>query len=367
MRSAIVIGGGPAGSTASILLSRAGWRVTLIEQHRFPRDKVCGECLSAFGAAVLDRAGLLAPLLSRGAVRLDRTLLHAPSGATAQAPLPRPMWGITRAVLDCVLLDAAKSAGVALLQPARCEALAPGDRPVARVRDLSSNDVRAYEADVILVADGKSALLNGRPPPPTSDLGIKSHFENVDGPRDAIELFGLADCYGGLAPVEGDRWNAALSVPAARVRQHRGDLACLFAELMEENPTLRRRLSRARRLGPWLASPLPRFGVRPKWPPNVIPVGNAAAAIEPIGGEGMGLAMRSADLAAEALVAARGRWTSSAARVLERGYRRLWAARRLSCRAGAMVASSRLPATATAAIVARAPALLRAGMVLMGK
>ena len=61
---------------------------------------------------------------------------------------------------------------------------------------------------------------------------------------------------------------------------------------------------RRRRVGPWLVSPLPRFSVARRWPERVIPVGNAAAALEPIGGEGMGLALRSAELAAAALAEA---------------------------------------------------------------
>src|SRR5215207_8639870 len=153
MNSAIGIGAGPAGSVAAILLARAGWSVTLIEQHRFPRDKVCGECLSALGADVLRRLGLFDDVLSRGAVRLDRALLHAPSGITVDAPLPRPMWGISRTALDGLLLDAASRAGARVLQPARCEALA-GPAPYNQVRDLVTNRFEKLEADYVLVADG---------------------------------------------------------------------------------------------------------------------------------------------------------------------------------------------------------------------
>ena len=361
MRTAIVIGGGPAGSTASILLSRAGWRVTLVEQHRFPRDKVCGECLSALGAEVLGRHGLFERMLARGAIRLTRTLLHAPSGTTVAAALPRPMWGISRVVLDGLLIDEARRAGAAVFQPARVESVEPGARPAVRLRDLVTNAVERLEADVLLVADGKSALLNGGPPPPTGDLGIKTHFENVDGPRDAVELFGLSDCYGGLAPIENNRWNAALSVPAARVRHHRGDLALLFSELVQENPTLRRRLAGARQCGPWLASPLPRFSVRHRWPEGVIPVGNAAAAIEPIGGEGMGLAIRSAELAAADLC------TSLGQRKLRTRYRQLWRVRSGACRWAGSVASNRRWSPRAASLLGAVPGLLRAGTALMGK
>ena len=65
----IIIGAGPAGSMAALLLARAGLPVTLVEQSQFPRDKVCGECISADGWDVLDRAGLTGELIDAGEAR----------------------------------------------------------------------------------------------------------------------------------------------------------------------------------------------------------------------------------------------------------------------------------------------------------
>jgi 2-polyprenyl-6-methoxyphenol hydroxylase-like FAD-dependent oxidoreductase len=370
-RDAIVVGAGPAGSVAALLLARAGWRVTLLEQHRFPRDKVCGECLSALGADVLRRLGLFDPLLRLAPVKLLRTALHAPGGASVVTRLPHPMWGVSRVALDGLLLDAARAAGVSTVQPARAEALTPGPRPAVRVRDLLTNAVTTLAADHVLVADGKAALPGDAPPPPTQDLGLKAHFTGVahDGPADCIELFALSGCYGGLAPIEGGRWNAAFSVPAARVRRHRGDLSAVFAELVSEHVTLSRRLAHARRIGPWLASPLPRFAVRPSqdWPRDVTPVGNAAAAIEPIGGEGMGLALRSAELAAEALIRAGHSGQADVRRALSRSYQRLWRTRSAACRLAAVAVSSRRRADAVVPLLSAAPAALRPVLSIMGK
>jgi 2-polyprenyl-6-methoxyphenol hydroxylase-like FAD-dependent oxidoreductase len=364
VRTALVIGGGPAGSVAALLLARRGWAVTLIEQHRFPRDKVCGECLSALGADVLRRAGLFEELLQRRPVRLARTSLHAPSGACVTTDLPRPMWGVSRTVLDGLLLDAARREGVTIRQPARAERVEPGKRPSVRVRDLETNVVEQLGADVVIIADGKAALFGDGPPPPTGDFGIKAHFTGVDGPTDCIELFGTADCYGGLAPIEGGRWNAAFSVPAERVRKNRGDLDVTFAGLVAENVTLARRLASAKRVGPWLASPLPRFRVRTDWLENVIPVGNAAAAIEPIGGEGMGLGMRSAELAARAIAEAR-RWGPAEADGLKRAYQRLWRTRQAACRFAAVAISSGRYADRFMPLVRAMPSAIRPMMALM--
>jgi flavin-dependent dehydrogenase len=268
------------------------------------------------------------------------------------------MWGISRTALDVLLLSAAARAGATVLQPARCEKLHPGEPPSVSIRDLASNAVDRLTADWILVADGKSALLNGRAPPPTDDFGIKTHFEHVDGPRDAIELFGLTGCYGGLAPIEGGRWNCALSVPAERVRRHHGDLGRLFAELVGENAALKRRLAGARQVGAWVASPLPRFRVRDDWPAGVIPIGNAAAAIEPIGGEGMGLALRSAELASRTLI-------DLPARNLRHTYATLWRKRQIACRFAATLASSPAWANMLAPALRAAPWVLRPALSLM--
>ena len=62
-------------------------------------------------------------------------------------------------------------------------------------------------------------------------------------------------------------------MPAGRLKQHRGDVESLFAEITSENRTLARRLFHARRVGHWLAAPLPRFAVRRRWDERVIPIG----------------------------------------------------------------------------------------------
>jgi flavin-dependent dehydrogenase len=316
---ALVIGGGPAGSLAAMLLARGGWRVTLVEQHRFPRDKVCGECVSSLGIDVLARHGVLCD-----GVPLRRTSFHGRNGESAMVDLPRPMLGVSRAVLDSYLLDAAEAAGVVVLQPARCESL-------TTVRSLVDNALTELTADITILADGKAALTADRPPP-TGEFGMQAHFAGVDGPTDAIELFAVDGHYGGLAPIQGALHNWSFAVPAHRLQ---GDLDALFGQIVSENLTLADRMRRARRVGEWNTSPLPRFGVQSHWPAKVIPVGNAAAAIEPIGGEGIGLALRSAELAVQALLS--GSYDPA---TLRARYRELWTPRRLACRMAGIAMSS---------------------------
>lgn len=359
----VIIGAGPAGSVAALLLARSGWSVTIIEQHRFPRDKVCGECISALGIDVLERIGMLHRLQRLEPVSLSHAAIHAPNGCSAKIPLPAPMWGLSRGALDAFLLDAARADGANVLQPARCESIDPGPPIRLRVRDLQNNQIVWLSPRHAIIADGRGALPTA-PPPPTADFGIKAHFINVKGPRNMIELFGCDRLYGGLVAIESDRWNAAFSVPASRLRRHRGNIQSLFAQITSENRILARRLAGAGRVSDWLAAPVPRFPMAGHWHDGIISVGNAAAAIEPIGGEGMGLAMRSAEIAAEAMINAESPRPFS---FPDGEFRRLWRFRRPFCRLTASAVSRPALSAVLLPLLKSFPSITRGAMTLVGK
>lgn len=368
---AIVVGAGPAGSVAAALLARRGFDVTFLESARFPRDKVCGECVSALGANLLREHGLAADLEAYRPVELSRGRILAASGAGVDLPLPEPFWGLRRDLMDHTLRNAATAAGARLLCPARALRIMPGDPPSVEVR-LADGETISLAGDVVLLADGKS-LLPDRPghprrPPLTGDLGVKAHFADAEFDPACIGLFSLHGHYAGLAAVRGRDgicWNLAMSVPARRVRDHAGDLDRLFQTLMAENDGLASALGNASRLGMWLSCPLPRYAVRESWPAGVIPIGNAAAALEPIGGEGMGLAIASA-----ALVAARvceGPWTEQRAQALRGAFQRLWQVRRTACRAAALALSRPGFAQTGVRLMRAVPGLGGAATRLVGK
>jgi flavin-dependent dehydrogenase len=359
MHDALIIGGGPAGSLAAYLLATAGWDVALIEQHLFPRQKVCGECLSTLGIETLTRAGLTDQIAAAMPTRLTRAALYPARGGASFIDLRGEMWGVSRQVLDATLLEAARSAGAKLIQPARAEDLQPQE---AIVRNLRTNERTRLKARHILLADGKGALLPRRPAA-TPDFGIKAHFTDVEAKQDTIGLFGFGHSYGGVAAIEGGRWNAAFSVNARNLHAAHGQLDNLFASIQRQNPTLSMQFRNARRVSEWCTSPLPRFGVADEWPAGVIPIGNAAAALEPIGGEGMGLALRSAELAIEALLRNPDKIDRPALRA---EFRRLWTVRRFACRTAALALSSSL-ARPTAQILARSDTIAALALRLMGK
>jgi flavin-dependent dehydrogenase len=137
--------------------------------------------------------------------------------------------------------------------------------------------------------------------------------------------------------------------------------------MKDENGSLARMFRAARREGIWLAAPLPRFDVANAWPRGVIPIGNAAAALEPIGGEGMGLAMRSAELAADALDAAAHGNCEPDVEALRRSYNALWKTRARACRATALAISSPTLADFAVHAASTSSVVAQLGVKLIGK
>lgn len=129
---ALIAGGGPAGAATAIRLASAGWRVALVESRRFPRRKVCGECIAASNLPLLDALGVGDLLRTRGGPALRR-VEWLRGDAVVRAALPRaasplPAWGRTldRATLDAALVARARERGVDVLQPVALEAFDGG-------------------------------------------------------------------------------------------------------------------------------------------------------------------------------------------------------------------------------------------------
>ena len=120
----IVIGGGPAGCSSALYLSRMGYRVVLLDQARFPRDKVCGEFISPACDSLLSDLGVLAsieassPLRLRGVSissyeKMQLTVDYPPLAGSAE---PMTSLSLPRFTLDQLMLDRVLAAGVDVRQ-----------------------------------------------------------------------------------------------------------------------------------------------------------------------------------------------------------------------------------------------------------
>ena len=120
---AVIVGAGPAGSTAAILLASAGWSVALVERQIFARRKVCGGCIGASNLLLLATLGvgdafarLAGPDLREFALYCGDRVVRAPLPALPDARNP---WGraLSREKFDLLLLERARELGVRIWQP----------------------------------------------------------------------------------------------------------------------------------------------------------------------------------------------------------------------------------------------------------
>src|SRR3954471_3705719 len=133
----LVVGGGPAGASVATALARGGIDVVLVDRARFPRPKPCAEYLSPEASRILDSMGALGAVESTGAAQLRGVLVRAPNGATirgefiaghAYTPYRERGLSVRREVLDKVLIDSARAAGVEVHEGARVMGLAKSRR-----------------------------------------------------------------------------------------------------------------------------------------------------------------------------------------------------------------------------------------------
>ena len=319
---AIIVGGGPSGAAAATLLAQAGWRVAVVEKAQFPRRKVCGEFISGTTWPLLEQLGVARPLLEIAGPRVRRVGVYA-SATMVTARLASPVDGpedggraVGREHLDALLLRRAASAGADVFQPCALSAFAAHDGgSECTIVDQGTRTSRALNASLIIAAHGSwesgpMPTQDLRRPPRSSELfAFKAHFCNSALPPDLMPLLAFPGGYGGMVHTDRGRVSLSCCIRRDRLEQcrrqwpHERAGEAVLAHIKSSCQGVVLALSSAQRDGAWLSSGPLRTGIRTFGHDGIFAVGNAAAEAHPIVAEGISMAIQSAALLCEQLIA----------------------------------------------------------------
>ncbi len=314
----IIVGAGPAGSTAAYHLAEAGVKVALVDKQTFPRDKVCGDGAVASILVRLERMGLGDWLRQNSFNAPAELLFSAPNGQALRfiPDDPDHCYGrvIPRLQLDNAIVSQAVKVGAEL-----CEGVNPiglsrsGADTIhlfGRHRNGSNSELR-LASRLLITADGAHAsftkslgLVKGEP-----DLvALRVYFENVAGSDKLLEIHydaTLTPGYAWIFPLTNGRANVGLGTFVNRSRERNINLKQILQQFITNNPYAQARLQAAHLVGPLKGYPI-RSQMSSTTPvaDNILVAGEAAGLVNPLNGEGIGTAMLSGELAARHALAA---------------------------------------------------------------
>lgn len=290
----VVVGAGPAGSTAAIAALRAdpAARVLILDAAAFPRDKVCGDGVAPHAMDVLAGHGVAVAGLVAGTEPVSALRLVSPGGVQARRSFPRPASVVPRALFDARLVHAAREAG-AVLERRRVRTVVQRDRTV-----LVDGVLRAR---TVIGADGAESVVRrqcgaGRAKAGTVAVALRGYTAADPWPADEQRLIMTTahwPAYAWVFPVGDGTANVG------------------YGELLRTTPPTRAQMTgRLHRLLPDLP-PVPLRGHRLPLSPGrpdvgngrVLLAGDAASLINPLTGEGIYYAVLSGSLAGTAAMA----------------------------------------------------------------
>lgn len=345
----LIVGAGPAGSAAARVLAAAGRSVTIIDKAAFPRDKCCGDGLTTLALRELETIDF-DPGTVASWTPVDAAWLRSPSGREVCLPLrgAGQFAAVTpRIELDNALVEHAKAAGATLHDGHGF------DRVVAETDDhidVAVDGIGVVRARFAIAADGmwspvRKALGLSTPGYLGEWHGFRQYATNVTGPaKDRLYVWFDADLLPGYAwsfPLPDGRVNIGFGLLRDGVRKTQ-DMKTLWPELLQRPHIVAALGAEAVLEDRHTAWPIPaRIDKATLAAGRVLFVGDAATATDSLTGEGIGQALLTGRLAAEAILDGASTAIGTARRYEHHVHRHLLADHKMSVALGKILARNR--------------------------
>ncbi|MEO8852236.1 MAG: FAD-dependent monooxygenase, partial [Ginsengibacter sp.] len=287
-----VIGGGLAGLSLSILLSKAGYKTILFNKEKYPFHKVCGEYISMESWNFIEKLGL--PLSALQLPLIQKLVVSSPNGNVIQSELDIGGFGISRYFLDNELKKIALENGVSLYEE-------------TKVTDVVFNDdtfTVKYNGGTItskivagcfgkrsnLDVKWKRGFIQRKPGKLNNYIGVKYHTRNNAG-GDTIALHNFKNGYCGFSKIENDEYCLCYLTTAKNLKSNHNSIGEMEKNILFKNPFLQKIFTESEFI---FKEPITisQISFDKKYPVenHILMLGDAAGLITPLCGNGMSIA-----------------------------------------------------------------------------
>ena len=304
-----IVGAGPAGSSAAIFLARKGYSVALLDKYLFPRDKLCGDFLNPVNWEIFAKLGMEDELLAAEHEKVSSFRISTP---TAELCVPLTSsngrhafgLGLCRRQLDDLLLKRAKKGGVSVRQEFRINSLRREDGGWSLSGGENANG-ETVRSRLLISADGRNSwvahrlALAGPAERSGKYVAFQLHLRGCRGIDGEVQIHLFLGGYAGLVRLGGGMANLCFTVEKSKTKESPA-VDLLREKYLYGNPHLKRALEASEIVGEARSVYPLYFSPRRCYGDGFLLAGDAARVTEPVTGEGVYLALKSGELAAEA-------------------------------------------------------------------